>query len=147
MGAHECHPRTVAASTHRCNTLLGRAPEYEALPAEQVELVDETYGNKIKRMQDSDQSLEAQLFLPGTYVYYWRKDKREAKGSVKGIARVHCTENRRDSERRRIRRTTSLFSWCTKARCMRVAQSSRTTNEGRSDTTRVWKGGSLPRIR
>ena len=31
---------------------------------------------------------KALVFLPRTYVYYWRKDKRETKGSFKGIARV-----------------------------------------------------------
>ena len=78
--------------------------------------MDETYGNKIKRMQDSEvnflrwtcqnrvsralnsKNRKALIFLPGTYVYYWRKDKREKKGFFKGIARVLCTETRRDNE-------------------------------------------------
>ena len=77
----------------------------------------ETYGNNIKRMQDSEvnflrwtyrkrvsralnsKNSKAQVFLPGTYVYYWRKDKRKTKGSLKGVARVLCTESRRDSEK------------------------------------------------
>ena len=112
MGAHECLARAVAASNARedvraCSPLqhaLGRAPdldgrfytpEYEALHAVKPELLDETYGNNIKRMQDSEvnflhwtyqnrvaralnsKNRKAQVFLPGTYVYYWRKDKRE----------------------------------------------------------------------
>ena len=69
MGAHECLARAVAASNARegvrgCSPIrhaLGSAPdldgrfstlEYEALPTVQAELVDETYGNSIKRMQD-----------------------------------------------------------------------------------------------
>ena len=133
MGAHECLARAVAASNAREDVrgysplqhALGRAPgldgrfytpEYEALPTVQAELVDETYGNNIKRMQDSEvnflrwtyqnrvsrasnsKNRKAQIFLPGTYVYYWCKDKRETKGSFKGIARILCTETRRDNE-------------------------------------------------
>ena len=133
MGAHECLARAVAASNTREDVrgysplqhALGRAPdldgrfytpEYQALPTVQAELVDDTYGNNIKRMQDSEvnflrwtyqnrvsralnsKNRKAQIFLPGTYVYYWRKDKRETKGSFKGIARVLCTETRRDNE-------------------------------------------------
>ena len=71
MGAHECLARAVAASNAREDVrgysplqhALGRAPdldgrfytpECEALPTVQAELVDETYGNNIKRMQDSE---------------------------------------------------------------------------------------------
>ena len=77
--------------------------------------MDETYGNNMKRMQDSEvnffrwtyqnrvsgafnKNRKAQVFLPGTYVYCWRKDKRETKGSFKGTARVFCTETR-DNEK------------------------------------------------
>ena len=134
MGAHGCLARAVAASNAREDVrgysplqhALGRAPdldgrfytpEYEALHTVQGELVDETYGNNIKWMQDSEvnflrwtyqnrvsralnsKNRKAQVFLPGTYVYYWRKDKKETKGSFKGIARLLCTETRRDNEK------------------------------------------------
>ena len=125
--------RAVAASNAREDVrgyspqqdALGRAPdldgrfytpEHESLPTIQAELVDETYGNNIKRMQNSEvnflrwtyqnrvsralnsKNRKAQVSLPGTYVYYWRKDRRETKGSFNGIARVLCTETRRDNE-------------------------------------------------
>ena len=133
MGAYECLARAVAASNAREDVrghsplqhALGRAPdldgrfytpEYGALPTVQAELVDETHGNNIKRMQDSEvnfihwtyqnrvsralnsKNRKAQIFLPRTCVYYWRKDKKEKKGSFKDIARVLCTETRRDNE-------------------------------------------------
>ena len=148
MVAHECLARAVAASNSRKDVrgysplqhALGRAPdldsrfytpEYEALPTVQAELVDETYGNNIKRMQDSEvnflswtyqnrvsralnsKNRKAQIFLPGTYVYYWRKDKREKKGSFKGIARVLCTETRRDNEQEG---STDNFPFCQELR-------------------------------
>ena len=79
VGAHKCLSRSVAASKDREDVLgysplqhsLGRAlgldgrfytPEYEALLTVQAELVDETNGNNIKRMQDSDDN-----FLRWTY--------------------------------------------------------------------------------
>ena len=122
MGAHECLARAVAASNAREDVrgysplqhALGRAPNLD--PTVQAELVDETYGNNIKRMQDSEvnflrwtyqnrvsralnsKNRKAQIFLPRTYVYCWRKAKRETKSSLKGIARVLCTETRRDNE-------------------------------------------------
>ena len=112
-------PEKTYVDTHHCNMPWeehGRfyTPEYESLPTEQAELVDETYGNNIKRMQDSEvnflrwtyqnrvsralnsKNRKAQVFLPGTCVDHWRIDKRETKGSFKR----HCssTETRRDSE-------------------------------------------------
>ena len=127
MGSHECLTRALAASNDREDVrgysplkhALGRAPdldgrfftpEYEALHTVKAELVDETFGNDIKRIQDSEvhffrwtyqsrvcralnfKNRKAQMFLPGTYVYCWRKDKRGTKGSFKGIVRVLCTE-------------------------------------------------------
>ena len=78
-------------------------PEYEALPTVQAELVDETLGNNITngcRTLRSTSALnsnnrKAQIFLPGTYVHYWR---REMKETFKGILRVLRTETRRDNE-------------------------------------------------
>ena len=127
-GAHECLARAVATSNAREDVrqhALGRAPdlngrfhtqEYHALPTLQAELVDETHGNNIKRMQDSEvnflrwtyqnrvsralnsKNRKAQVFLARTYVYYCRKDQRETKGSFTRVARVLCTETRRDNE-------------------------------------------------
>ena len=79
MGAHECLARAAAASNAgedvrgysplqhafgRAPDLDGRfyTPEYESLPTVQAELVDETDGNNIKRMQDSEVN-----FLRWTY--------------------------------------------------------------------------------
>ena len=50
----------------------------------------------------------APMFLSGTYVYQWRKEKKEMKGSFKGIARVLCTETRRDTEKEGSRGTLNL---------------------------------------
>ena len=60
-------------------------PEYEALPTVQAELVDETLGNNITngcRTLRSTSALnsnnrKAQIFLPGTYVHYWRREMKE----------------------------------------------------------------------
>ena len=99
MGAHGCLARAVAASNAREDVrgysplqhTLGRAPDmdntagYEALPTLQAGLVDETFGNHIKRMQDSQvnflrwtcqnrvsrdqnsKNRKAQIFLSRTY--------------------------------------------------------------------------------
>ena len=102
-------PEKTSVDTQILQHALGRAPdrdgrfytpEYESLPTVQAELLDETHGNNIKRMQDSEvnflrwtyqnrvsralnsKSRKAQVFLPGTYVYFWRKDKRETKQRV-----------------------------------------------------------------
>ena len=92
-------------------------PECEGLPTVQAELVDNTYGNNFERMQDSEvnflrwtsqnrvssalnsKNRKAQMFVPGTCVYYTRKDKKEMKASSKGIARGLCTETRRINEK------------------------------------------------
>ena len=132
MGARECLATTVwlpptpgkdvrgySPLQHALGTdLNGRfyTPEYEALPTVQAELVDDTHGNNIKRMQDSEvnffhwthqkrvsralnsKNRKAQIFLPWTYVYFGRKGQ-ETKGSSRGIACVLCTETRRDNEK------------------------------------------------
>ena len=182
MGAHECLARAVAASNAREDVraysplqhALGRAPdldgrfytpEYEALPTVQAELVDETYGNNIKRMQDSEvnflrwayqnrvsralnsKNRKAQIFVPGTYVYYWRKDKREAKGSFVLLA-SSMHRNKKRQRTRRLHRTTSPSARSSETRWMCVAQSSRKTDEGRPDATetRFCERGSISGI-
>ena len=128
MGAHECLARAVAASCARENVrryspphhALGRAPdldgrfyspEYESYPAIQAELVDETYGNNIKRVQDSQVNFlrwtyqnrvsralnskdrKAHVFLPGTYVYYWHKDERETKNHSRALLELSAQKS------------------------------------------------------
>ena len=135
IGAHKSLARAVAASNWReevrghsplqhamekAPDLDGRfyAAEYEALPNVQGELVDETYGNNTKRMQDSDvnfvrwayqnrrsrvlnsKNRKAQMFRPGTCVFDWREVEQKMRGSFKGMARVLCTELRTDSEKK-----------------------------------------------
>ena len=95
----------------RAPDLDGRfyTPEYQAHPAVQAELVDDT-GNNIKRMQDSEvyflhrtyencvQSLELQeqkstgVFVMNILSTFGARTKERQKGSCKGIARVLCTE-------------------------------------------------------
>ena len=100
MGAHECLARAVAASNTREDVrgyspllhAFGREPDldgkfytpgYELLPTVQAELVDETYGNNIKMSRAlNSKNRKAQVFLPGTHVYYWRKDKKRDKGII-----------------------------------------------------------------
>ena len=128
MGAHGCLARAVAASNAReddrgyspLQHALGRAPdldgkfytpEYEALPTAQAELVDETHGNNITRMQDSKVN-----FLRWTYqnrvsralnsknrkhrnIRGLLAQRKKTDGSFKGITRVLCTETRLDNEK------------------------------------------------
>ena len=92
-------PRILSTTTRvgRAPDLDGRfyTPEYETLFSVKAELVDETYGNNIKRMQDSkvnflrwtyqnrvsralnSKNRKGKVFPPGTYVYCWRKVERE----------------------------------------------------------------------
>ena len=97
----------------------------------EVNLLRWTKQNRVSGALNS-KNIKAQIFLLETYVYFWRKDQRETKGSNKGVARVLCAETRRDNEKRRIHRTASLVARRTKTRGMRVAQSSSATDEGRS---------------
>ena len=124
----ECLARAVAASCARENVrryspphhALGRAPDldgrfytpaYESYPAIQAELVDETYGNNIKRVQDSQVNFlrwtyqnrvsralnskdrKAHVFLPGTYVYYWHKDERETKNHSRALLELSAQKS------------------------------------------------------
>ena len=108
MEAQDCMARASAACNARedvrCYCLDGRcyAPVYEALLAP-AGLVDETYGNNIKRMQDdvnflrwtyenrvsrtlNSKNRKVQIFLPGTCVYEWRMDTREIEKEM-----LHCS--------------------------------------------------------
>ena len=64
---------------------------------------------------------KAHVFLPGTCVYHWRKDKRE----TKRIFHVHYSSSlHRNQERqreRRIHKSTSIDVRCSKTRSVRVA--------------------------
>ena len=104
MEAHECLARAVAASNAR-EGVRGYSPEHQIwtassshentrhLPTVQSELVDGTYGNNIKRMQDSKVNFLRHTCTVGAMI------KRETKGPCKSTAPVLCTETTRDNEK------------------------------------------------
>ena len=129
MEAHESLARPVAASNARGDVrehsplqhAFGRAdldgrfykPENESLPTVQAELVDDTYGNNIKRMKVSEvnflrwtyqnrvsrapnsKNRKAQVFLPGTFVLLAHRDKRD-----KGFIKKHCSSSMYRNQKR-----------------------------------------------
>ena len=106
---------------------LGRAPDidgrfydpdFDNLPTVEAERVDKEFGESFARMQSAElnhlkwmyqrrvsraenaKNRRAQLFVPGTYVCYWRLEphKGDGRGSYKGIARVLCQETSREGD-------------------------------------------------